>query len=104
MPVPRYDVPAGAIDGVNRVFTTLAAYSVGTVQVFRTGQLLVASTSLVETDSALGLVTLVTAPIAGDTIHLFYLDTSPGVPATAIQAITGVIEELTIEGILGAIQ
>lgn len=76
MPQARYEVGIGAIDGVNTTFFVSRPYVIGTVQYFRNGQLL-RQVCLTETNSVTGQVDLLEAPLAGDTVQFFYLDTTP---------------------------
>ena len=81
MPFPRLEVPAGVIDGVNVTFTTQFPYIAGTTAVFRNGQLRPATNidGWLESSPSTGVFDMKEAPLTGDTIQIFYLDsvTSP---------------------------
>jgi hypothetical protein len=93
MPNPHFEVPTGAINDVNAVFTTSQAYTAGTVAVFRNGVLVKQTDDdgWTETDPAVGTVTLTEAPLTGDTIQIFYLDASTDFEV--IEDITGILTE-----------
>ena len=40
MPIPRFEVPVGAVDGANTVYTTSVPYQAGSTAVFLNGLLL----------------------------------------------------------------
>lgn len=85
MPLPRFEVPAGVIDGVNTVFTVSTAYTPGTTAVFLNGLLLEKSRDdgWTETNPASGVVTLKEPPrvtkVTPDVVQIFFIDTSPAV-------------------------
>lgn len=85
MPLPHFEVPSGAIDGVNKVFTVSQAYQPGTTAVFLNGLLLRADypDGWTESNPAAGEVTLKEAPrvtkITPDIVQVFFIDTSPDV-------------------------
>jgi len=85
MPLPHFEVPTGAIDGVNVVFNVSQPYKPGTTAVFLNGLLLRADypDGWVESDPATGEVTLKEPPrvtkITPDVVQVFYIDTSPTV-------------------------
>jgi hypothetical protein len=95
MPIPRFEVPSGTIDGVNTVFTTVAPYQAGTTAVFLNGVLLRPDLDdgWTETDPAAGTLTLKEAPrdtpICPDVLQVFYLDTSPQLPETVLERLKG---------------
>ena len=64
------EVPTGAINGTNKVFTTLQPYIPGSLQVYVNG---VAESGMVaETNHATGTFTLDTAPLTGWNIYVSY--------------------------------
>jgi len=85
MPLPHFEVPAGAIDGVNVVFNVSQAYRPGTPAVFLNGLLLRAdyTDGWIESNPSTGEVTLKEPPrvtkITPDVVQVFYIDTSPAV-------------------------
>jgi hypothetical protein len=85
MPVPRFEVPSGAVDGVNTVYTVSVPYKLGTTAVFLNGLLQEKSLDdgWTETDPLAGEVTLKEAPQGSgacpDVIQIFFIDTSPEV-------------------------
>lgn len=95
MPAPRFEVPAGAIDGVNTVFTVSVPYKAGTTAVFLNGLLLRADLDdgWTETDPAAGEVTLKEAPRAigdcPDVVQVFFIDTSPVLPGEVVERLRG---------------
>lgn len=99
MPWPHFEVPAGAVDGANLVFVVSQPYKPGSTAVFLNGLLQERSLEdgWVETDPALGIVTLKEPPRGNpsgypDIIQIFYLDTSPVLPETEISSrLTGTI-------------
>jgi len=97
MPLPRFEVPTGAIDGVNKDFYVSQPYRPGSVAVFLNGQLQTKALDdgWTETDPTTGLVTLNEAPrdigTCPDVVQIFYLDTSPALPETEIIRICGKI-------------
>jgi len=96
MAVPTFEVPTGAINGTNTVFITSVAYKAGSTAVFVNGLLRVGSDDdgWVETDSTTGTITLTTAPLTGDIVQVFYLDTTPDV-ADSYCELTGTLEDTT---------
>ena len=79
MPIPRFEVPSGAINGANTVFTVSVPYLMGSTAVFVNGMLMRADydDGWLETDPSAGQVTLKVAPLALDVVQIFFLDTSP---------------------------
>jgi hypothetical protein len=97
MPSPRFEVPAGAIDGSNTVFTVSRAYSPGSTAVFINGILMERSLDdgWLETTPGDGVVTLKEAPRAFDTVHVFFLDQSAPLPETQVFKMRGKIKTST---------
>ena len=81
MGFPTFTVANGTIDGINTSFSTPTPYIQKTLAVFRNGQLLRAdySDGWSEADPTVGTFTMDLAPKTGDSIQVFYLDTSTGV-------------------------
>jgi len=108
MPLPHFEVPSGAIDGVNRVFTVSQPYRPGTTAVFLNGLLLRADypDGWDETDPSTGEVTLKEPPrvtkITPDVVQVFYIDLSPDVLDAAIVCrLTGHLRDVDgLEGYL----
>lgn len=111
MPTPRFEVPAGAIDGVNKVFILSRSYTPGSVAAFLNGQLKREDyeDGWVETDPVAGIVTLKEAPIAFgspdplDVVQIFYIDTEPDPPEVepVYEALPGTVEEeIDVVGLL----
>lgn len=107
MPLPRFEVPSGTIDGVNTIFFVSQPYRPGSTAVFLNG--LLTERSLVdgwfETDPAIGQVTLKEAPKSigdcPDVLQIFYLDTSPALPETEVTSITGTLDAVDeLDGLL----
>jgi len=101
MPIPRFEVPSGVIDGVNTVFTVSVAYQMGTTAVFLNGQLMRAdfADGWVETDPAGGQVTMNIAPQDLDVVQVFFIDTSPKGIEDEVTPIQGIL--VTDEDLLG---
>lgn len=93
MPEPRFEVPTGDIDGVNTTFYTAVPYQAGSIAYFCNGVLLRRpdDDGWTETDPSTGRVDLSEAPLVGDTVQFFYLDTAPPLPSEEITAILGTI-------------
>lgn len=100
MPSPRFEVPAGAVDGVNTVFTVSMPYSVGSTAVFRNGLLQQRDLDdgWFETDPNAGIVTMKEPPSAfgfPDIIQIFFLDRTPSpapAPGTVAFNLKGIIK------------
>jgi hypothetical protein len=100
MPEPRFEIPAGAIDGANVIFVTSRPYRPGSTAVFLNGQLKTQALDdgWSETDAAGGVVTLNEAPRGSpgnpDVVQIFYIDTSPVLPETVVDTrLVGVLRE-----------
>lgn len=93
MPIPRYETLAGAINGTNTVFLTVAPYKAVSTAVFVDG-LLLETGSWTETNPSAGIVTLGTAPLTGSYVQIFYIDTSPALPEEVLTGLTGVLQAL----------
>jgi hypothetical protein len=95
VPSPHFEVPAGAIDGANVVFTTSVAYQAGSTVIFVNGLLRqrTLDDGWIETDSIHGIVTLKIPPIGGDTIQIFFTDTLASPDAVELTALAGAIED-----------
>jgi hypothetical protein len=76
MPRPQKEVPTGAVDGVNTVFTTSQAYTAGSLVVFVRGLVRVAANDdgYTETDPNAGTFTMKEAPFQDDVVFVFYKD------------------------------
>jgi hypothetical protein len=107
MPIPRFEVPAGVINGVNVTFSVSQPYMPGSTAVFVNGLLQEKSLDdgWFETDPATGTVTLKEAPRSSgtypDVLQVFYLDTSPALPDTEVSTMSGtlvVVDE--VQGVL----
>jgi hypothetical protein len=108
MPLPRFEVPTGTIDGINRVFSVSQSYRPGTTAVFLNGLLLEKSLDdgWVESNPLGGEVELKEAPrwraIDSDVVQVFYIDTSPFSPQEILDVrLFGFIKEMDeIDGIV----
>jgi hypothetical protein len=69
------EVPTGAVDGVNTVFTTAQPFLAGSTEVRRDGQHMAPTGDYVETDST--TITFVTAPVVGSALLVSYLLSVP---------------------------
>jgi hypothetical protein len=93
MPIPRFEVPSGAINGTNMVFTVSVPYLMGSSAVFINGMLMRPDydDGWIETDPAVGEVTLKVAPLVLDVVQIFFLDTSPRNVEEEVTPIRGVV-------------
>lgn len=94
MPVPRFEVGIGAIDGANLVFHVSVPYQPGTVAYFLNGQLKRADydDGWSESDPATGEITLKEAPQSAnfsDVVQFFFIDTSPVLPESVLTSLRG---------------
>ena len=96
MPLPRWEVGIGTIDGANAVFTVSSAYLPGTIATFLNGQLKRSDflDGWTESDPDGGEVTLSEPPKVGDVVQFFYLDTSPVLPGAEVHKISGKVATL----------
>lgn len=74
---PKFETASGAIDGLNTVFSVSSPYTVGTLAVLLNGQLKSADLEdgFSEASPPTGTFTMNEAPLPGDTVQAFYLDT-----------------------------
>jgi len=111
MPVPRFEVPTGVVDGVNKTFYVSVPYVPGTTAVFLNGQLKRHDwdDGWVETDPWTGRIDLKEAPRVGsglpytccDIVQVFFLDTSPVDESSEITPLHGRIEaDVSLQGLL----
>jgi hypothetical protein len=96
MPSPRFEIPAGVVDGVNTVFTVSMPYGPGSTAVFINGILQERSLDdgWFETSPDLGVVTMKVPPSAfgyPDVIQIFFIDRSLALPETIVVNIKGII-------------
>ena len=97
MPQPHFEIPVGVIDGVNLIFTVSTPYQPGSTAVFLNGQLKTKGLDdgWAETDPIAGSITMKEAPRGTpgcpDVVQVFFLDTSPALPETVIEHLTGTI-------------
>lgn len=103
----RFEVPSGAINGINVVFNVSSPYVPGSTAVWINGVLLeqTLDDGWLESNPATGEVTLKEAPRGSgacpDVIQVFYKDTSADIPDTVITEIFGTIEvEAGLTGLL----
>lgn len=90
MPTPIHEVPAGAIDGVNTLYTVSQPYVASTLAVFLNGQLKRKDLAdgWVELVPGSGTFQLNQAPQLGDVVQAYYLaegGQSPVVEITLLQ-------------------
>lgn len=97
MPVPRFEVPSGAIDGSNTTYVTSVPFKAGTTAVFINGLLLRADLidGWAEIDPDSGIFQMKEAPRSSgacpDVIQVFFIDTSPQLPEEVITGICGTL-------------
>jgi hypothetical protein len=96
MGIPYIEVAAGPIDGSNLVFTVSRAYQPLSTAVFLNGQLKVRTNAdgWAETSPALGSVTLNQAPLVGDVVEIYYLDTSPTLFTLGMFPLSGTVKPI----------
>lgn len=100
MPIPRFEVPSGVVNGSNLVFTVSQPYMPGSTAVFVNGLLQekTLDDGWLETDPATGTITLKEAPRSvgtfPDVLQVFYLDTSPALPDTEVSSMSGTLVDL----------
>lgn len=66
------EVPTGAVNGSNTVFTVSNAFVTGSTQVYQNGLLKKLGTNYTETDPSSGEITFTVAPTGGDVILVAY--------------------------------
>lgn len=100
MALPHFEVPVGAVDGVNTVFNVSVPYRPGSTAVFLNGLLLREDypDGWTESDPTTGEVTLKEPPrvtkITPDVVQVFYIDTSPDVlEAVIVERLAGRLRE-----------
>ncbi len=101
MPLPKFEVVGGVIDGVNLVFMVSSSYRAGTLAVFLNGQLKRAdyADGWTEVSPSSGSFSLKQAPEVLDVVEAFFIDTSPVLPGEVLYAMTGRIDDVsTISG------
>ena len=106
MALPHFEVPSGAIDGINTVFYVSVPYRPGTTAVFLNGLLLREDypDGWTESDPTTGEVTLKEPPrvtkITPDVVQVFFIDTAPDIlEAVIVERLTGRLRET--EGLSG---
>lgn len=101
----KFEVAAGAIDGVNVVFTVSAPYVALSTAVFLNGQLKRRDfgDGWVETAPATGVVTLIEPPIDGDVVQIFYIDASPGASNDTVEVCPLVGKLVEVEALSGLV-
>ena len=79
MAQPRFEIAVGAIDGSNKIFRVSAPYVSSSTAVFLNGKLCRKDwdDGWEETSPAAGTITLKEAPLAGDSVQVFFTDLSP---------------------------
>lgn len=103
MPQPRFEVALGTIDGINKVFTVSVAYAPNTTAVFVNGALYRKDwdNGWYETDPATGTVTLKEAPLLGDTVQIFFTDTSAPLVEEEVTPLHGQLSDIArLRGVL----
>ena len=99
MPMPRFEVPVGAIDGSNRVFKVSVSYLPGRTAVWLNGIKVRKDLEdgWIESNPGIGEVTLNEAPrpqftpdgSCPDVLEIFFIDTSPVLPESVIERLKG---------------
>lgn len=93
MPVARFEVAIGPIDGVNQTFYAPTPYSPSSTAVFVNGQLqrIDFDDGWQETNPATGEFWLKIAPIPDDVVQIFYRDTTGVLPGEEVTPLIGVL-------------
>jgi hypothetical protein len=97
MAQPRFEVALGVIDGVNRFFVVSTGYIPNTTAVFVNGKLYRRDwdDGWDETNPAVGSITLKEAPLAGDTVQVFFTDSASMGSEEEVTTLTGRILEVS---------
>ena len=97
MPQPHFEVVLGPIDGANTVFTVAHPYAKNTTAVFVNGILYRRDwdNGWYESDPDFRVVTLKEAPLEGDTVQIFYLDTEPLAPEQEVTSLHGQLHDVS---------
>lgn len=106
MSLPKFEVPVGAINGVNTTFFVSTPYSSGSTAFFLNGQLkrIDFDDGWFETNPASGEVTAKEPPVTGDVVQIFYLDTSPALPGEEVTPLRGRITSLGGSAVAGRLR
>ena len=110
MPVPRFEVPTGAVDGVNLDYYVSVPYRAGSTAVFLNGllQQKALDDGWIEADPSTGWIQMKEAPqgtgLNADIIQVFFIDTSPALPEEVISGITGTLSEDGGEILAGSLE
>lgn len=96
MPVARFEVAIGTIDGVNQTFFAPTPYQALSTAVFVNGQLqrIDFDDGWIETNPGTGEFQLKIPPIPDDVVQIFYRDTTATLPGEEITPISGVLVEM----------
>jgi hypothetical protein len=109
--IPRFELAAGVVDGINLIFTTPTAYIAGSVAVFLNGQLKRSDfmDGWTETSPSTGTITLGMPPEPAangnpdDVVQVFYLEAGVlPLPETEVTPLRGTIR--TSQDIFGQLQ
>ena len=101
--IPRFEVPTGAVDGVNRVFRTQFPYIAETTAIFINGKMYRREwdDGWVETDPDTGSLLLNEAPSLGDDVQVFYTDRTLYPKVAEVQLLVGKIQPTQeLQGVL----
>lgn len=96
MPLPRFEVVTGTINGVNTTFFTSVPYLAGTLAAFLNGQLKRADLDdgWIETNPSIGAFDYKEPPVTDDVVQAFYLDTSAALPQEEVFGLRGVFRSI----------
>jgi hypothetical protein len=92
---PRFEIPAGVIDGSNRTYTVSAAYRVQSTAVFVNGQLQRAdfADGWSEVNPEAGVLLLTEAPLEGDVLQVFFINSGEGdLPESEVTPLKGTLK------------
>lgn len=92
---PRIEIASGAVDGVNRIFSTPDPYISGTLQIFVNGQLKRKDfdDGFDELVPSSGTFELKEAPVVEDVVQAYFLDTLTNIIGTAKGFLFGILED-----------
>ena len=95
MGLPHFEVATGNIDGVNTTFFTSVPYQPQFTAVFLNGQLKRPDfdDGWTEISPVTGRFDLDQAPLVGDVVQVFFVDTSTA-PTQEVLALSGLVEEV----------
>lgn len=103
MAIPHFEELAGAIDGVNLVFTASTDYIAGSTRPFVRGRPIEATNDdgYFETSPATGVITFKEAPLSGDDVQMLWLESSATLAEEEVSPLSGLLRDR--DDLLGAL-